>query len=166
MLFKTGLYKGRELHIDTVESVDKSQFKNMVHSNKTVEEVCRYLNISKDFYYWYLETLNIDAGKNHCNKWEYVDQEKFRKMIREGEIYKEIQEEFNITKSTVYEWKKKYCDFFFIRKKKKHTCWEDVNQERFEEMIKDNKYYKKVMQEFDISLGTYYNWKNKYCREV
>lgn len=151
------------IHKNTYPSfgVKKEKLEELIESGKSVDEICKDLNISVRNYSTLVNRFGImtDFRKNKANSLS-ITKEKLQELVDKGLTAKEIYEKLNISDSVFYHLLKRLGINYNY---KHHSQLKDIPKNKLEQTVKEWESQAKAEEELDIAASTF-NYKAREAK--
>lgn len=144
-----------------MDNVTKEKLEELIESGKSVNEICKELNISVRNYSTLVNRFGImtDFRKNRAN-FLSITKDNLQELLDKGLTAKEIYETLNISDSVFYHLLKRLGINYNY---KHHANLKDIPKNKLEQTVKEWESQAKAEEELDISASTF-NYKAREAK--
>ena len=144
-----------------MDNVTKEKLEELIESGKSVNEICKDLNISVRNYSTLVNRFGImtDFRKNRANSLS-ITKDNLQELVDKGLTAKEIYETLNISDSVFYHLLKRLGINYNY---KHHANLKDIPKNKLEQTVKEWESQAKAEEELDISASTF-NYKAREAK--
>lgn len=144
-----------------MDNVTKEKLEELIESGKSVNEICKELNISVRNYSTLVNRFGImtDFRKNRANSLS-ITKDNLQELVDKGLTAKEIYETLNISDSVFYHLLKRLGINYNY---KHHANLKDIPKNKLEQTVKEWESQAKAEEELDISASTF-NYKAREAK--
>ena len=160
LLTKYGIKTKTMLHNERVNSITETQFRSLLESGLTADEIQKELQISTKFYYSLMNKFKIQVRKYDVKSNDNKLRKDIQSLLAQGVPIKDIVERLNITEDICrYIMKKLGC---LSQREELNQRKSEITKEQLWEQLAKGKTVKENYQDLGLTESSYYSLLSKY----
>ena len=160
LLTKYGIKTKKMLHLERLNSITEEQFRALIDSGKTSEEIMEELQISTKFYYSLMRKFNIEVRKYDVKSNDKKLVENIAEFWAKGLAPKDIAERLNITEDMCRYTLKKLG--YVTQRAELFQRKSEITKEQLVDQLSKGKSPKENYEELGLTESTYYSLLSQY----